>query len=413
MVPSSNTFILKWVELHWNLNSKLLSSKISSQYNSCIHLYNNIYSMVTFFCLFYCFHIFVDTDITLKENCKIPLCKDFHGQPNSTSFAGCKTQMLKSSEKFLLGNMIITIAFPIPIITGTISNFFSFVVFSHSTLKKHLVSLVLCALAITDMLALYIGAMDDWLKTLTGWNLSASSDISCKLYGYIYYVVSSISSWLLVVVSMERVIALAKPLQSRFILTRRNARRLIATIVVIIGFVRIPELIGGNKAYDRIALCDKNLRIYNIISYCTSNIKETYWIDFISRCVLPPILTFIFSISIILLLAKLHKHHITMSISINLKAEAIQMKRISFLLLVTTFVFLCLTLPYDMYIMYGLLYDSRINIGQDNLFYACANLFAYLNHSINFLLYCIALKRFRCTLLHIVNEWYTQIFRRI
>ena len=109
---------------------------------------------------------------------------------------------------YVRGNTIIRIANPIYVIIGTSCNAMAMAVFIRPSLYKLTASFLLFFLAITDTLSLCLPAIDMWLKTFNGWYMSSTTSLSCKVYAYFYVIVSSLSSWILVLVTFERVIVL-------------------------------------------------------------------------------------------------------------------------------------------------------------------------------------------------------------
>ena len=107
------------------------------------------------------------------------------------------------------------------------------------------------------------------------------------------------------------------------------------------------------------------------------------------------------NILVIILLIVVHDNRQAIAANDNAKAEADQIKLLSIMLLATTFTFLIFTLPFNVYFLY--VYFYKVGASSSELFYVCAKLSEYTNYSVNILLYCIAMKRFRKTFLDLVE----------
>ena len=99
-------------------------------------------------------------------------------------------------------------------------------------------------LAITDMMALHTGAWNMWMRSVTGSYMLAGSDIGCKIYSYLRNITSSYAGWVLCVITVERIVALAVPYQVKTIFTKEHVCYILIGILLIISLIFITGWIG-------------------------------------------------------------------------------------------------------------------------------------------------------------------------
>ena len=78
--------------------------------------------------------------------------------------------------------------YPIIVMIGTLLNILSIYTFTRPTLLKKPISFLFIILAIVDTLSLHMGAFEQWIKLVTGSHLSTTNNLSCRVFGYIYYI---------------------------------------------------------------------------------------------------------------------------------------------------------------------------------------------------------------------------------
>ena len=215
----------------------------------------------------------------------------------------------------------------------------------------------------------------------------------------------SMSAWILVIVTFERVIVIGTPYKAKLICTRKNMCIALLCICVCLCLVYITMLKGQKSTYDVIFIDDVH---FIINAYCVTEIKITYWIDSIFRCICPSLLMLIGNIVIITLLTKASQSRNVLSTSANVETDRNQLRSITILLLTTTFTYLLLTFPYIIYILSAKylrkFYSSNdAYISAMHLWYMSNLCLGYINNSINFLLYCIGGTRFREEFIDMLN----------
>ena len=139
---------------------------------------------------------------------------------------------------------------PICLVFGTVFNSLTIHVFRRPILRETTTGFLLTILAITDMSSLYMGAFPPWIKTISEWYLETRNDNICQIFNYILSIVMSSPPWVILAVTLERIIITSKPLKAKQIATRKNASRLLICIFMCICLCSIPHLMYSIAWYE-------------------------------------------------------------------------------------------------------------------------------------------------------------------
>ena len=124
-------------------------------------------------------------------------------------------------------------------------------------------SFLMRVLTVADMLALYCQPCDEWMHALTGSYIGGGSNIGCKIWSYFRDIIASYASWVLCVITIERVIALALPLRATSICTKKNSMIVLSLTLVVISAILISGCFSSyscvwfifNESNYALALC--------------------------------------------------------------------------------------------------------------------------------------------------------------
>lgn len=125
------------------------------------------------------------------------------------------------------GFWVKVISTPVIVFIGIIGNALSLLVMKSEALRHKSYSHYLCALAVFDTLTLIthlIGAVDEYYVyfALPGLFHNFSS-ISCKLYNFLSRVITLMSSWIIVLMAVERLLAVCVPFRKVLLRTQSGA----------------------------------------------------------------------------------------------------------------------------------------------------------------------------------------------
>ena len=288
--------------------------------------------------------------------------------------------------------------FPIIGILGTILNVLSISTFRRPKLQKKTTSFLLAILAVTDTTALYMGAMEKWLRYITNGNLSSTNDVTCKVYLSIHAIMNTCSGWIIVTVTLERVISMTKPFNLAWAFSKRNVTKILLGMFIFITLCHIPLFLFLQSVHKIILY--ENSYTFRVKASCNSYSPLPPRIHVAIQCFIPSSLILIGNIIVIILLYKTQQRRQNLHSNSNDHSNLDQTISLAILLLTTSFTYLCLTLPYTILLMSkGTMrhYSNSSHEFESTYFFyeSCATYGYYTNNSINFILYCMAGRLFR------------------
>ncbi|XP_052279193.1 thyrotropin-releasing hormone receptor-like isoform X2 [Dreissena polymorpha] len=274
---------------------------------------------------------------------------------------------------------------------GTIGNIFSFIVMLQREMRQTSTFFYLAVLAVADTIVLFVSAFKTWIRTATGFEMLHVSDLSCKTFMFLTYFSLHLSAWLIVAVTIERFIVVWFPLKATTICSTRRAK---LTTLAVAGSLAIlnchlfwtAELVQDLKTGRTVcAMLQTNQFLY----------KEVMpWLHFTIYCLLPFILLMTFNALIILSLIR-HRQMITSQMTRNDKRSRYNHRKLAITLLSVSFVWIATNIPSALYTVIPLHPTTAQQAASQFFIKILCYLFLYLNHAINFLLYCITGQAFR------------------
>ena len=325
------------------------------------------------------------------------------------------------------------------------------------------VYIFLSILSLLDLSVLYFGLLNDWLeissKTL---NFKLHSSLLCKLIPFFAYVFSHSSSWLVVVVSFIRLLAIYKPSAACQLTRKKNVVKVVLFLGTVLTMVDLsffwahelnvksfadflPEYFNSNEINSTVLISDqqKYMNLEELIYTC--EIKKNKFaldilpiLDKLVYCLIPFWLLAIMNFLIIRktnvktskehkykYIAKFQKEDVENHFKSNVRSKKKQIKnksveyhligrKFTIMLLAKSFGFLIFTLPIlIMFVCLKKIENYLENIkdlenmtkGYEILYIVqkTTYLLMYLNHSINFFIYFKFSPRFR----RILFEFFT------
>ncbi|XP_074647542.1 thyrotropin-releasing hormone receptor-like [Tubulanus polymorphus] len=275
---------------------------------------------------------------------------------------------------------------------GIIGNTLTVIVITRNrSLKRCSTGLMLVVLAISDNGALVTGPLMDWINISFNIELQDLNYISCKLKNVAQYFFLQFSSWMIILISIERFVSVYYPTNAKQWFTLKKTYIKIFAIFIALLLLNSHFLwtydINGFEDY-----CDIVDRYSDFIFLAWG------WIDFTVYSLIPWIVLTITNIAIIIRLRQMkNKVSVTPSVT-KLRKSSItseeSMISLTVMLIVVNIALLFTTTPLSIF----LLIDKRtlgISREQWNMLHGYLTILAYLNNAINFLLYVVSGARFR------------------
>ena len=114
---------------------------------------------------------------------------------------------------------------------GIIGNVLTIFIFGRKMLKKFSYSFYWKVLAYSDLVVLF-HSFRHWFKFILGVDIDTFSRLSCRFNEYQPYVASSVSLWLLALISLDRLVTVVYP--KRFALIKRRSVQLTLILLIIV-----------------------------------------------------------------------------------------------------------------------------------------------------------------------------------
>jgi hypothetical protein len=218
------------------------------------------------------------------------------------------------------------------VIFGTIFNSLTFITLCRPLFrdgKKYPAMHYMRAIAIFDILMLYGWNFDHYLSGAHGFSLLAYSIVSCKFFTFLNYFAAQTSAWLRVFVSFDRYVLL----NHRNLAWFSKSKNVLIIIGCILGFtvslnLPLPIVACFYQQNGKFTYLGRYFSIYPLWDYINLGVYN---------CA-PFILMVIFNSGVIYSLIR-HRRTIT------LQNSRVQHRSISMTLVITTFLFLLMTIP--------------------------------------------------------------------
>ena len=277
---------------------------------------------------------------------------------------------------------------PILLVLGSVGNILSIAVMTRRSLRETTARLLLIILAFADLLNLYSGLLRHWVRVAFGVDVRELSNASCKIHIYVVYFAVHFESWLLVIITIERFVAVFFPHKSRIFFTQQRAVMAVSFIAVVLLLLNAHFFWTTFMAYDELGgYCD----------YKPFFDEAWVWIDLFLASLGP------FAVMITLNCAiayKLHQHRkYRREQCVSQRPSEARQSRLTIMLLSVSVTFFITTLPLCIHLILvnGIFLEvtDPQTIASISLSFAICSILAYTNNSINFFLYCMGGQRFR------------------
>ncbi len=326
-----------------------------------------------------------------------------------------QTQSLDTILEYRVALALVKYVLILIILLGTIGNILSVLVLLRKRMRGTSIHFYLTCLACADTVVLYVSGFKTWLRVVTGFEMLHVSAASCKVLTLLFMLSLHVSAWLIVLVTADRFIAVVFPFRKHtWCSVRRSKLHSGAMLLLLTGYLLhllwTVDLAGkpGPDGTTRLQCAprDENKFMNGPFNY----------IKFASYSIVPFVLVLSMNIGIIL---RTFKHsqqncseaHESLTYYSSACVRKLAQKRlrsgrqqVTVMLLLVSFMWLFLSVPFTLYSLLPLNLPTPQDRATAFLGKTVCFLLMYLNHSINFLLYCIAGRRFRLALQHMTGE---------
>lgn len=285
---------------------------------------------------------------------------------------------------------------PILFCFGLTGNTLTIIVINRLGFRNQPTLTFLLCLAINDSVVLVTGLPRYWIKAVFDYDLNTASNVNCKLYYFFIYLTMQYSSWILVGVTVERLVKTYFPLRYRTIYSYKKVTIALSITLVILILVNGHFFFtNGINDYTEGGCGSLNPDIF----YFDENVFV--FIDFTILSVIPFTTMLICNILLVRILRKVQQNRVSMMHNSVLKRTNRFSVRMTKMLVVCTFYFLLATAPIsiyfilDTYLLPGYVSSNNCRAqAKMDLAWSVTYLLQFSNYCINFYLYTAMNDRF-------------------
>ena len=342
-----------------------------------------------------------------------------------------ETILMQFPEYRLLKSLMLYVP-PIIIVLGTFGNVFSFIILRRRAMVKVSSYHYLASLAVADSLVLYIGLLRLWLGELTGTDFHDSSNWVCKLTVSLGYTASDLSVWLIIAVTVERYIVVCFPLRASSMINTSRAKKVIGFLVLLMFSINL-HFLWTVEIVQR-PVDGKNVSNCEAAPHHEHLVNEVWpWVDACIYSFMPFIVILVLNILIVMEVIEAREHRLRLQNTPDHhyhrqmsrfrtgtnppRAEQVSTCRracgpgegtkLTIMLLTVSFAFLLTTLPMNISLIITAFWQHG-NHGlrqtvQFKLAKTVVELLMYVNHSMNFCLYCATGQKFRQQIVYLLR----------
>ena len=321
--------------------------------------------------------------------------------------------------EFRMSKFLLLYVPPILIIIGTFGNMFAFLILRRRSMIKVSTYFYLACLAIADLFVLYVGLLRMWIGELTGMDLQNQAVWLCKLTVILGYIASDTAVWIIMAVTVERFIVVCYPFKANQMCNVPRAKKVILGLVLLMFGINLHFLWTVESVEE--VIDGRNVVYCRAVEPYSTLVNEAWpWVDACIYSFLPFVFIIILNIMIIKQVVKAHRTRERMqSVSERQKLEGRRQNtegtKLTIMLLTVSFSFLLTTLPMNVSLIVTTFWNQVLNdphkVARFTLVKSITELLMYLNHSMNFFLYCATGKKFRQQIVRLLcrresrNSW--------
>ncbi|XP_060579418.1 thyrotropin-releasing hormone receptor-like [Ruditapes philippinarum] len=300
---------------------------------------------------------------------------------------------------------------PFLIVFGITGNVLTIIILLQKHLRNSATSTFLVTLAISDILALITGLVRQWVKYTFKVDIREDLTVTgCRIHWFVVYVVTQFSSWMLICVTLERIISTFLPHTRRVFCKQRNASIAVAAIFLTLCLLNSHYLFGyGDKYNGNHTIIERCVPMEDNYTHFIS--YSWTWIDLCVFYLIPMLFLLIGNMMIIFKVLDSHRRSRRAVVpSTNVPSTtATQRNKTSsltvLLMLVSALFIICITpiVVYPIGEPYWIQGASEQRLATMFLSNALANLLMYSNHSVNFVLYFLSGSKFRSEVRKVIS----------
>ena len=288
---------------------------------------------------------------------------------------------------------------PVALLVGIIGNILSIIVLQSKSFRHTTTGVYLPSTAVADIVFLLTGGLEI-LETADIFDVREYNIWTCRLYKVLHYTAGDISIWLVVAFTFDRFVAVCFPLGKLKFSTWKRAVIASATIVFLSLAKNLHEFWTRGPEYRRNGelrrICGSQEKYHFFLDYVRP------WLVLVLVMVIPFVLILVFNCSIVAGLVRANRSRrlsvpsFTTAVVTGSKpsSSSSSFRQMTFMCLGISFAFLICVAPSIVLLIGKPYWKHRTNVAYQNA-KAVSNFMVFINHAINFFLYCVTGQRFR------------------
>ncbi|ELU00477.1 hypothetical protein CAPTEDRAFT_91699 [Capitella teleta] len=286
------------------------------------------------------------------------------------------------------------------IVVGTFGNIVSLVVLRGRAFKGTNPAFLLSALAVADLGVLHTGLLRIIVKNWTGYDFRLSSTVTCKIHYFLTYAFPHLSSWTVVLVTLERLVSLWRPFEVKVICSHQRVLLFWILISAFIIALNVHLLVTYSIVVTYYHYNDTDVAEMQECVYTkrAANFYVNIW-PWVDSLVLSFIPIAIIIPSNLLIVSRVWISRRLRSSGLGAGPPA-PVASVTGMLLVISTVFVLTTTPLVLYYaFYTKFLDNTMESLVNTVLARCVcNILFYANSAVNFILYCLSGSQFRVAL---------------
>ena len=288
---------------------------------------------------------------------------------------------------------------PILIIIGTFGNLMIIIVMASGVFGKPCTRFLLTVLAVVDMLCHYLGLLRLWLKFVFDTDVREFSQTGCISHVFLTYLCTHLSSWVLVLITLERFLAVMRPIEAKQVCNVKTASITIAIMLIVFIPYNIVFFLGFGEETRNNKICShppKRLRHFYYEIYL--------WMDLLAYTLIPFVIITACNAVIISRVVVGHRNRRKIQISATSTPTSQRVTSLTVMLLTTSISFLILTMPSSIYFLVIRYWNEADtdSLALEKLVYSVVIMCSYANNGLNFLLFYISGSKFRLAVRQVI-----------
>lgn len=146
---------------------------------------------------------------------------------NQTDYSNLSVTTPENDKQYHIVEICIL---PFIFLIGTVCNILTFLVMRRKKMRHQSTYFYMAVLAVADEMVLLVGCLNYWIYLVFDKTITIMSNISCKLACVLLYGTFHFGVWIVVIMTVERFIAVALPLQASRLCTVKRAK--ISTLII-------------------------------------------------------------------------------------------------------------------------------------------------------------------------------------